>query len=329
MYFSGINPLKVISKDPDLFWKFYVETAGQILYQNKTGKKLRPSWYGGLRLHSQEEANEILKEKILSGEPFMFGRNGTNEAQMATYGLMLKKGILSDLSRLPNLDGQCEHSGFFGQNEENIIRFSDLVCDATAQSDVCGGLFLFTENYLLKHFCRKDAIVTHTNTMDFWRFEQPFTMALKGKRVLVVHYLAEQIMGQYEKRTLLYPGKEILPEFQLQAIPAVQNIAGRRDPRFKTWFDALDYMEAEVRKQEFDIAILGCGAYGMPLAARIKGMGKQVIYMGGVLQMLFGIRGRRWDDEPKAAALYNEYWENPNPQYKPKGFETVEGGCYW
>lgn len=39
---------------------------------------------------------------------------------------------------------------------------------------------------------------------------------------------------------------------------------------FSTWFDALDYMCGECEKIDFDIALLGCGAYGYPLAAHIK-----------------------------------------------------------
>jgi threonine dehydrogenase-like Zn-dependent dehydrogenase len=36
----------------------------------------------------------------------------------------------------------------------------------------------------------------------------------------------------------------------------------------------------EIGKIDFDVAILGCGAYGLPLAAAIKGMGKQAIHLG-------------------------------------------------
>ena len=77
------------------------------------------------------------------------------------------------------------------------------------------------------------------------------------------------------------------------------------------------------------IALLGCGAYGMPLAAHIKQCGKQAIYVGGVLQMIFGIRGKRWDSIPEAASLYNDYWIQSNKADVPKDAVMVEEGCYW
>lgn len=48
---------------------------------------------------------------------------------------------------------------------------------------------------------------------------------------------------------------------------------------------------------DYDIVLLGCGAYGFPLAAYAKRRGKQAIHMGGSLQLLFGIKGKRWEDQ--------------------------------
>ena len=61
-----------------------------------------------------------------------------------------------------------------------------------------------------------------------------------------------------------------MPEFELKTLKAVQTIAGEKDERFSTWFEALEYMFEETMKIDFDIAIIGCGAYGMPLAAKLK-----------------------------------------------------------
>ena len=55
---------------------------------------------------------------------------------------------------------------------------------------------------------------------------------------------------------------------------------------------ALNYMFDEAMKKNFDVAIIGCGAYGFPLAAKLKQAGKIVIHLGGATQLLFGIIGR-------------------------------------
>ena len=114
-------------------------------------------------------------------------------------------------------------------------------------------------------------------------------------------------------------------------LKAIQTLCGEKDERFGTWFDALDYMYKEAMKIDFDIAIIGCGAYGMPLAAMLKKAGKQAIHLGGATQLLFGIKGRRWEENypSKIATFFNEYWVYPAESEKPKNASTVEMGCYW
>lgn len=54
-------------------------------------------------------------------------------------------------------------------------------------------------------------------------------------------------------------------------------------------------MKKKISTIDFDIASIGCGAYGLPLAGFImEELHKKAIYMGGGTQWLFGIKGRRW-----------------------------------
>ena len=61
----------------------------------------------------------------------------------------------------------------------------------------------------------------------------------------------------------------------------------------------------------------------------MKCHGKQVIHMGGATQLLFGIKGKRWDTHPVIKNLYNEHWVRPEAHERPEGAETIESGCYW
>jgi len=122
----------------------------------------------------------------------------------------------------------------------------------------------------------------------------------------------------------------LLPEFELEVIPAVQSIAGQ-ETEFEDWFQALDFMKAEIAKKEFDVCILGCGAYGFPLASFIKNMGKKAIHLGGSTQLLFGIKGQRWEQYIvyPYSNLFNENWVRPSSTETPQRAKSVEGGCYW
>jgi hypothetical protein len=113
-------------------------------------------------------------------------------------------------------------------------------------------------------------------------------------------------------------------------LKAVQTIGDNNEFGFDTWFDALKYMYDEAMKRDFDVVIIGCGEYGMPLAAMLKKAGKKAIHLGGVTQCLFGIKGSRWVNSPIDKKIpMNDYWIYPDESETPSGAQNVEGGCYW
>lgn len=217
------------------------------------------------------------------------------------------------------------NAGFFPVNESLLKRYTLLMKEDMRFLDVLASWrpeeILFRK--VLRN-CKKIRLgdLGPNFTKSSW------TQSLKGKKVLVIHPFAKTIKSQYEKNRSKLFGEYsdyVLPEFaSLQVIQAVQTIAANR-AGFETWFDALEYMEREIDKCDFDVALIGCGAYGFPLAAYCKKIGKQGIHVGGPLQLYFGIKGKRWENY----GFYNEYWVNPDESEKPKNLKKVEGGCYW
>ena len=53
--------------------------------------------------------------------------------------------------------------------------------------------------------------------------------------------------------------------------------------------------------------------------------------MAGVTQLLFGIKGKRWEDYVvwPYMNLFNDHWVRPGASEKPKNATVVEGACYW
>ena len=123
---------------------------------------------------------------------------------------------------------------------------------------------------------------------------------------------------------------QLLPDFELITIQAVQSLAREKTP-FNSWFEALDFMKEQIIATDFEVCILGCGAYGFPLAAFVKSIGKKAVHLGGVTQLLFGIKGNRWENYVvyPYTNLYNEYWVRPGDKNRPKKAAMVEGACYW
>jgi hypothetical protein len=100
-------------------------------------------------------------------------------------------------------------------------------------------------------------------------------------------------------------------------------------PRHRDWFETLGELKNDMGSEPFDIAIIGAGAYSLPLAVHAKEMGRKAIHLGGATQLFFGIRGRRWDDQVEFQRLFNESWCRPAAADTPPGRHSVEDGCYW
>ena len=81
----------------------------------------------------------------------------------------------------------------------------------------------------------------------------------------------------------------------------------------------------------FDIAIIAAGAYAMPLAVYCKlRRNASAIVMGGGSQLLFGLKGHRWDSHSVLSKLYNKDWIYPLEQDTPKNARMIEmSGPYW
>jgi hypothetical protein len=87
----------------------------------------------------------------------------------------------------------------------------------------------------------------------------------------------------------------------------------------------------EIDKIEFDIAFIGAGALGLPIASYIKGQGKIAISLGGHLQVLFGVGGSRWyKDEFWTINYINKHWVDMPERYHPKNkISLTDKGAYW
>lgn len=277
---------------------------------------------------SAKQGNDEIAELIKAGKPFMVCRFGGNEIRALADVLYEraggKLGGLSKRSRFKLVN----QAGFFPDERNMYERFADEYLEACKQVDMIGVWNMFLQGEITKRYLT-NAKYCELNAVESYYYDNPWSRMLEGKKVLVIHPFANTIKKQYEKRTELFENEMILPEFDLKVVKAVQTIAGTTDERFKDWFEALDYMYEEAMKEDFEIALIGCGAYGFPLAARLKKAGKQVIHIGGALQLYFGIKGSRWDNHDKISKLYNDAWVRPGDEDRVEKSSVVEGSCYW
>lgn len=235
------------------------------------------------------------------------------------------------INKKDRLNDLCNNAGFFPCNEKLRERYYYRMIEDMHDIDVLGSYY-YLERHVERHLINIKKRIDLDGFYAPFMWKRPWTRFLKNKRVLVVHPFVESIRFQYEhNRENLFDNKEVLPEFrELLTLKAVQSIADAKHLPYKNWFEALTYMENEISRMDFDVAIIGCGAYGMCLAAHVKRMGKTAIHLAGWTQMLFGVYGNRWlQDQPEYAKYINKYWIRPNESERPKGLGKVENGCYW
>ena len=283
---------------------------------------------GNEKVKTTEQINQIIYDLIVAGEPFLAGRlGGTELSTVKIYDFQIE-------SRYEKIMAQMgTWSGMFPLTDEMGKRFTELMLQSITDADVMGVWAQPFEKYYLNRYGKKNLKTSYILDLEPWACpENPWSAALAEKKVLIVHPFEETIKHQYQKREKIFVGTNILPQFQLETLKAVQTVAGATDTRFSDWFQALDWMYEEAMKKDFDIAIIGCGAYGFPLAAKLKKAGKQAIHLGGTTQNLFGIKGNRWVEEEKFAYVrkfFNEDWVRPDASERPQGAQKVEGACYW
>lgn len=283
--------------------------------------------YLGEKILKGEQANALLYEKLAQGAPFMAARFGDGELRTIVHFIEKQLGIRK---KYPAYIRQaiCNNAGFFPNEEHQIDALCETFIDSCKQVDVLAVWFNLLEDYIYSSFGPQEKKCIYLKDLEPFWFDDPWTRALEGKKVLVIHPFTDTVRAQYAKRELLFQNKNVLPSFDLQTLKSVQSIGGYSS-EYNTWFDALDYMYDAAAKIDFDIAIVGCGAYGLPLAARLKQSGKTAIHMGGVTQFLFGIKGNRWDVKKEYRSFYNEHWTRPNEKERPTSAQSVENGCYW
>lgn len=285
--------------------------------------------YGQISLLDEREGNQHLRDALDKGVPFACARFGFVEMdlmircqkdRMFSMHSFSNKKILQDTFQIPKEDIY-----------KGIQQYDELMRNACKSIDVFG---------VWKELAMGDVYINTLPDIDSkvaisalsvepYLYEQPWSAALKGKKVLVVSPFSKEIRSQYiNNREHIFANINILPDFDLETMDSVWYMSGNKDTRFGSWFEAYEYMKDEIRKRQFDVALLGCGPFGFPLTAEIKKMGKQAIQLGGAIQILFGIGGKRWDSK-SISRLYNDYWIRPNANEIPQNAEILDNKCYW
>lgn len=284
-------------------------------------------------LHQQEE---VIGTFLRRPSPSALGKIGTSELRVLEFGERLFKlpwpqsaSWRRPAERLHNT------GGLFPVRKDIFFRFAEEYRVALAQMDLVAlwqdrGTY---ESILEARAADRWAPFAARTGFYFIRFIKPYAQWLEDLarlRWLVVHPFEKTIRAQLPHIRDLGVFSEIsFPDLKARIedtsfLPPPQ-FSYMTPPRHQDWFEALDELKARMEKADFDIALVGAGAWSLPLVAHAKKIGKKGIHMGGALQLLFGIKGGRFDP----AGIYNHAWIRPLPGDIPNDFKKMEQGAYW
>ncbi len=276
-----------------------------------------------------ERDNLEIKLIIEKGDPFFIGRIAGCELKVAYYYHINRlHDVSTELLELEN------NAGIFTPTNESLVEYCEQLiraydhCTAIAEWD--GKVFALTgegQQFIAKR--TPNVTKLDARALEPYYFEDSWMSALKGKRVLIVHPFSKTFQKQLQNLKMIFPGRSWFEDCHLQFISPPLTLAGNHEN--KPWSAHMDlFLESLHKIQEFDIAMVAAGGYGMLISNHIfTKMGKSVMYIGGALQLFFGVIGKRWFDNKDILKRVNDDWIRPAANDKPANFTKVEKGCYW
>ena len=150
--------------------------------------------------------------------------------------------------------------------------------------------------------------------------------SLQGKRVLVVSPFDGTIQKQILRLAEVWPQSTWMTGTDFCSVQ-FPYLIDEGCP--ETWWEVYERIGKIVSAGNYDVALFGCGGLGLPFAHLAKKAGRVGIHLGGHLQLIFGIYGKRHIEQDWHRQHINEAWVRPDADEVAKTASRVEGGCYW
>lgn len=270
-----------------------------------------------------KEGNEWIYKQLKTGKPFAVVRMGLAESCLVNQ-------FINNPKKIHKCAEPHKLSGIYPETEEVFTKFAEMYFKS---------MQLLDENDAIASFVNLDEekVLSLTNigtimqnrALEPFYFENPWSRFLQGKTVLIVHPFIDSIKCQLRVRSKLFRDGNVLPPFKAKFVKMYQAIAYNHP--HGSYFETLEAVKGKIDDAgNFDIALIAAGGYSLPLSIYCKTEKRATsIIMGGGSQILFGLKGSRWDTHRIISKLYNSFWIYPLDFDTPENVFLVEDGCYW
>jgi hypothetical protein len=264
--------------------------------------------------------DEAVRDVIAAGRPAALGKIGSLEAEVVDcfvkgtpYSAVLRRQMLDNVGIHPN-------------DPEHLDCFCASYIKAADSLDVLAARGHPGEIDIIKRV--RNRTLVRLQSYESWLFKRPWSAALAGKRVVVITPFAQSVADQYRRREQIWRDQTILPEFDLRVVRMPLS-PGLVPPKHKDWSERLEDIISHCEQRPYDVLLVGAGGLSIPLVAHAKAQGRIGFHLGGHMQILFGVTGRRWDRDRVLQRLQTPAWIRPSGEEAPPTVTKVEQGCYW
>jgi hypothetical protein len=294
--------------------------------------------------HESGGLRDDLASALETERGFAAGKLGFSEQCVLGYAPLLERE--RDPRRIVAYEAalrfHCERqTGIFPTDPDFLKRFAIAYAEHVRALDVIG-LFGGPQEPLLRDWHRLPGrgIPYRLMEPDLSSPDRPercYLPLLAGKRLLIVAPFARLLASRCVQATFeaawAKTGKRWFAPAAVAAVEFPYGYVTETDThaRFGDVLRLYEQVCADVAGHEFDVALIAAGALGIPLAAFVKSLGRIGLSLGGHLQVIFGVGGRRWHDDPfYRDHVMNDSWIDLPADYRPRAAATVsDGGAYW
>ena len=277
----------------------------------------------------------FMLDKDSKNEKFFIGRLSGNEPNLC--GRVLSK------QNIPNylFQEMLVTAGIQFLNTEDLKYYVKLYTDSCKNSTLLsvwsGSMYRQAEvyyNILDKMFPEQKRICSQALEPFYFMLNKEYKIYkyFINKKVLIISSHNKTIESQLPIHTEIFdkPIFDKTTEFYVYKPP--QQNGGNHDSN--SWIYHYENIKKDLSKIsnefDFDIALVSCGGFGMITSNYIfNELNKNVMYIGGGLQLYFGIKGNRWNTHSTISKLMNDKWCNVKNEDKPKYPKLCENSCYW
>jgi hypothetical protein len=309
--------------------------------------------------HSAMTKREFVTDLSLAIErrlPYAAGKLGRTTQYMLRYDIVLE--MERDKEKIKKFESGLEYQclsqqGIFPADNAFYRKYNSFYLDHMRNLDCLGICYYPGELELLRHYRIKNKLIGYPCQEPFLTLgHRPhyfkrddlllsnqegngYLKHFQGKKILLICPFANFLKARANKQTFEAAwSKTGIKWFYPESVDALEfpyGFAADTRKRFETVLDLYASITKEIDGREFDIALIAAAGLAIPLASYIKkNRGKVVLDLGGILQVVFGVNGKRWLKWPSwREAYFNEHWVRVPDQYRPNETNVCDSGAYW